>query len=174
MSGFYLVPKLGLGTPLLAKLSLATIFVPKYNLGTSGKEAPMGRNVIIAGTGFHNRSSLIQRYCHNGLKAVLKREPDNPHDPNAIAVFIEVPRLFGLYGRGLQQIGYIKASAAKGLAKQMDEGLAIQAMVASVYAPSDRDHPRVSLELDYDSPPSAQKRKRRTEKDSVSHFVRAE
>ena len=34
---FYLVPKLGLGTPLLAKLSLATIFVPKYNLGTSGK-----------------------------------------------------------------------------------------------------------------------------------------
>ena len=32
----YLVPKLSLGTPLLAKLSLATIFVPKYNLGTSG------------------------------------------------------------------------------------------------------------------------------------------
>ena len=34
---FYLVPKLGLETPLLAKLSLATIFVPKYNLGTSGE-----------------------------------------------------------------------------------------------------------------------------------------
>lgn len=127
----------------------------------------MGRNVIIAGTGFHNRASIIQRYCHDGLKAVLKREPDNPHDPNAIAVFIEVPRLFGLLGRGLQQIGYIKASAAKGLAKRMDEGLVIEASVASVYSPSDRDHPMVSLELDYDSPPPAQTRKRRTEKDSV-------
>jgi hypothetical protein len=29
-----LVPKLRLGTPLLAKLSLATIFVPQYSLGT--------------------------------------------------------------------------------------------------------------------------------------------
>lgn len=127
----------------------------------------MGRNVIIAGTGFYNRASVILRYCHDGLKAVLKREPDNLHDPNAIAVFIEVPRLFGLIGRGLKQIGYIKASAAKGLAKQMDEGLVIQARIASFYAPSDRDHPRVSLELDYDSPPSSKKRKRRTEKDSV-------
>jgi hypothetical protein len=127
----------------------------------------MGRNVILAGTGFDNRASIIRRHCHDGLNAVLKREPDNPHDPNAIAVFIEVPRLFGLLGRGLQQIGYIKASAAKGLAKRMDEGLSIQARVASVYAPSDRDHPRVSLELDYDSPPAAQKRKRRTEKDNV-------
>jgi len=117
----------------------------------------MGRNVIIAGTGFHNRASIIQRYCHDGLKAVLKREPDNPHDPNAIAVFIEVPRLFGLLGHGLQQIGYIKASAAKGLAKRMDEGLVIQARVASVYAPSGRDYPRVSLELDYGSPSSTQK-----------------
>jgi hypothetical protein len=167
VSGFYLVPKLGLGTPLLAKLSLATIFVPKYNLGTREKEALMGRNVILAGTGFHNRASIIRRYCHDGLKAVLKREPDNPHDPNAIAVFIEVPRLFGFLGRGLQQIGYIKASAAIGLAKRMDEGLSIQARVASVYAPSDRDYPRVSLELDYGSPPSTQARKRRTQKDSV-------
>jgi hypothetical protein len=127
----------------------------------------MGRNVIIAGTGFNNRASIIQRHCHDVLKAVLKRKPDNPYDPNAIAVFIEVPRLLGLLGRGLQQIGYIKASAAKGLAKRMDEGLVIEARVASVYAPIGRDHPRVSLELDYDSPPSTQKRKQRTEKDSV-------
>ena len=35
--GDFLVPKLGLGMSLLARLSLATIFVPKYNLGTSGE-----------------------------------------------------------------------------------------------------------------------------------------
>jgi hypothetical protein len=34
-----LVPKLYLGTYLPAKLSLATIFVPKCNLGTRGKHA---------------------------------------------------------------------------------------------------------------------------------------
>jgi hypothetical protein len=33
-----------LGTPLLAKLSLATFFVPKYNLGTSGKK---GANMAL-------------------------------------------------------------------------------------------------------------------------------
>jgi hypothetical protein len=32
----FLVPKLHLGTPYPAKLSLAFIFVPKCNLGTSG------------------------------------------------------------------------------------------------------------------------------------------
>jgi hypothetical protein len=35
----WLVPKLGLGTPVPANLSLATIFVPKYNLGTGGTKA---------------------------------------------------------------------------------------------------------------------------------------
>jgi hypothetical protein len=35
----FLVPYLGLGTPVLAKLSLVSIFIPKFNLGAidSGK-----------------------------------------------------------------------------------------------------------------------------------------
>ncbi len=127
----------------------------------------MGRNVIIAGTGFNNRASIIRRFCREGMKAVLKREPDNPYDPNAIAVCIEVPRLLGLFGNVLKQIGYIKASAAKGLAKRMDEGLSIQARVTSFYAPSDREHPRVSLELEYVSPVSGQIRKRQIERDNL-------
>jgi len=108
------------------------------------------RNLILAGTGFNNRAPIIRRYCHNGMKAVLKREPKNPHDSNAIAVFIEVPRLFGLLGRSLRQIGYIKAATAKSLAKRMDEGLSIQARIASFYAPLDRDYPRVTLEIAYE------------------------
>ncbi|MHB8066356.1 MAG: HIRAN domain-containing protein [Desulfobaccales bacterium] len=109
----------------------------------------MGRNVILAGTGFDNRASIIRRYCQVGIEAVLKREPDNPHDPNAIAVFIMVPRLFGFLGRNLQQIGYIKANTAKGLAKRMDAGLSIQANIINVYAPPDVNYPKVTLELDY-------------------------
>ncbi len=109
----------------------------------------MGRNVILAGTSFKNRGSIIRRYCQEGIEAVLKREPDNPHDPNAIGVFIEVPRLSGLLGRSLQQIGYIKADTAKSLAKRMDAGLSIQARVIRVYAPIDINYPKVTLELEY-------------------------
>jgi hypothetical protein len=107
----------------------------------------MGRNVIVAGTGFEGRASVIRRHCRNGQTAWLKREPTNSHDPNAIAVYIETPVLFGLFGKRLRKIGYIKAPAAEGLAQRMDEGLKISAYVASFHAPAERDRPRVSLTL---------------------------
>jgi hypothetical protein len=109
----------------------------------------MKRNVILAGTGFDSRLSIIRRHCKIGATAVLKREPDNPHDPNAIEVFIEVRRLFGLFDGGLEKIGYIKANTAKILAKLMDKGSSIQASVVNMYAPPDRNYPKVILELDY-------------------------
>jgi HIRAN domain len=109
----------------------------------------VGRHVIVAGTGFEGRASIIRNHCSNGQRVELRREPSNRHDPNAIAVYIEAPRLFGLLGKGLRQIGYIKAPAAGGLSKRMDEGLKVEATVASFYAPPDRDHPRVSLNLEY-------------------------
>ena len=109
----------------------------------------MGRHVIVAGTGFEGRASIIRNHCRNGQRVELRRQPSNRHDPNAIAVYIEAPRFFGLFGKGLRQIGYIKAPAAGGLAKRMDDGLVIQARVSSFYAPPGREHPRVSLDLEY-------------------------
>lgn len=58
----------------------------------------MGRSSIVAGTGFEGRAVIIQRYCKEGSKVALKREPNNKHDSNSIAVYLEVPRLFGLFG----------------------------------------------------------------------------
>jgi hypothetical protein len=113
----------------------------------------MGRNVIVAGTGFEGRAAVIRRYCHTGQSVELRREPNNPHDPNAIAVYLESPVLFGLLGKRRRQIGYVKAPAADGLAKRMDEGLNIVAKVASFYSPVGRDHPRVSLTLEYEPVP---------------------
>ena len=46
---FFLVPKLGLGTHLPAKLSLATIFVPKCNLGTRGIAASAIKPLVRLG-----------------------------------------------------------------------------------------------------------------------------
>jgi hypothetical protein len=79
----------------------------------------------------------------------LVREPNNPYDKDAVAVFISVPRLFGFLGNSSAQIGYIKASAADSLAKRIDTGVRVVATVKSMYAPEGREHPRVTLHLEY-------------------------
>jgi hypothetical protein len=43
---FFSFPSSSLGTPLPAKLSLATIFVPKYNLGTREIKSSPGNRVM--------------------------------------------------------------------------------------------------------------------------------
>jgi hypothetical protein len=115
----------------------------------------VGRDAIVAGTGFKNsdgtdRSEVIRRHCKNGMNVRLVREPSNEHDPNAIAVLMKVPRVFGLLGAREFQIGYIKSAAAQSVAARMDSGQRVTAVVTSFFAPAGRDHPRVSLRLDYD------------------------
>ena len=109
----------------------------------------MGKDAIVAGTGFEGRGEIIRKYVKEGTVVQLVREPLNSHDPNAIAVFISVPRLFGLLGRSQLQIGYVKAGAAQGLAAKMDGGTSVSGHVKSFYAPSGIDHPRVSLRLEW-------------------------
>ena len=109
----------------------------------------MGKDAIVAGTGFEGRAEIIRKHVKNGMPVLLLREPTNPHDPNAIAVLISVPRMFGLLGNSQVQIGYIKASAAKGLAAKMDSGTKVTGYVNSFYAPGGIEHPRVSLRLEW-------------------------
>jgi len=109
----------------------------------------MGKDAIVAGTGFEGRAEIIRKHCRNGMPVHLRREPNNPYDPDAIAVLIAVPRMFGLLGHSLVQIGYIKASAAKGLAAKLDSGKSVNGMVKSFYAPEGKDFPRVSLRLEW-------------------------
>lgn len=109
----------------------------------------MSRNAIVAGTGFEGRAPIIRRHCRVGAPVYLVRELDNEHDENAVAVYIPVPRFFGLLGASKQKVGYIKSRAAKSIAEKMDSRVKVTAVVRSFYAPEGRDHPRVSLELDY-------------------------
>jgi hypothetical protein len=107
----------------------------------------MRKNAIVAGTGFEGRDKIIKSYCKEGMTVILKRDPTNEHDSNAISVFLEIPRLFGLFGKSQKNIGFIKSTTAKALAKKMDNGVEIKAKVASFWAPSDIDFPRVSIEV---------------------------
>lgn len=109
----------------------------------------MGRDAIVAGTGFEDRAKIIRRHVRDGMPVRLRREPNNPYDANAVAVLIEVPRLLGFLGRRLVQIGYIKSGAAKSIAPKIDAGILVTGFVKSFYAPDGRDHPRVSLRLEW-------------------------
>jgi len=109
----------------------------------------MGRDAIVAGTGFEGRASLIRRYVREGMPALLRRDPANAYDPNAVAVLIAVPRMFGLLGTSYRQIGFIKAGAAKVIAAKIDSGIPVSGYVKSFHAPTGIDHPRVSLRLEW-------------------------
>ncbi len=107
----------------------------------------MRKTAILAGTGFEGREAIIRSHCRDGMTISLVRDPYNPHDPNAVAVYIDVPRVGGLLGSSRRQIGFIKASTAKSLAKAMDSGRRISGYVKSFWAPDDYEFPRVTVEI---------------------------
>ena len=117
----------------------------------------MGRTTNVAGTGYKNtdgssRRNIIRRYVRENIRVTLRRELHNTHDThdiNAVAVYVSAPRLFGLLGTTLKQIGYLKASAAISIANKMDAGESLSGRVGSYYVPPGNDHPKVSIVLKY-------------------------
>lgn len=83
------------------------------------------------------------------MPVVLRREPDNEHDINAIAVDMMVSRWYTLFRKVPLHIGYIKKAKAMSMAKKMDAGGRIlSARISSMYL--EMNHPRVSLEIEAD------------------------
>lgn len=111
-------------------------------------------SAIVAGTGFANKdgnpAEFIRRYCKDGMKAGLVREPANPYDSNAIAVTLWAGNW--LFGGKTAMIGHVKASLAERLAPLMDAGVQMRAVVVSHFAPPGKEFPRVSLEIAYTEP----------------------
>lgn len=69
----------------------------------------------------HHESAARRGDFTPGARVRLVREPDNPHDPNAIAVYAESAR---------QLAGYVSRGYAKRLAKLMDSGADMVAVSA--------------------------------------------
>lgn len=63
----------------------------------------------------------ILKTCSSGDPLVLKREPKNKYDRNAIAVF-----------RGTDQLGYLSKEVAEELAKVMDSGKELTANILEI------------------------------------------
>ncbi len=77
----------------------------------------------------------------------LLREPNNPHDPDAVSVWVEVP---GFLRAKRKQIGYLKRSYAERIAKVLDDNYRLWAQIDEIYDPEGRDHPNVRLNVGYD------------------------
>lgn len=69
------------------------------------------------------RQEIISEDLYEGMDLVLEREPDNPYDPNAVAV------LTSSYG---DQVGYLNKDLAAELAPLMDDGQLVTATVADI------------------------------------------
>ncbi len=82
----------------------------------------MKRHIIkLVGVTIDDAQENIKKFgCKDIGSFALVREPDNPHDPNAIRV-----ELAGLY------LGYVPRHIAKNLAPQMDAGRRLIALFVS-------------------------------------------
>lgn len=109
----------------------------------------MEYRAIVAGTGFEGRAARIRAYAKPGVELDLKREPENPYDPNAIAVYLRVRKWYTLFREVPMQIGYVKRNRAEMLSKRIDEGgRIVSAHIVSMH--TGQKHPRVSINIKTD------------------------
>jgi hypothetical protein len=94
------------------------------------------RVVAVAGAGQHHAEALAPDDAEPGRPLELRRDPENPHDANAIAV----------HGAGGEQVGWVPREVAAELAPEIDEGRPWAAVVLREQRRSPRD-PRHGLTM---------------------------
>ena len=100
---------------------------------------------VNSGPDKHKRQWAISK-CASGQRLTLKREPDNPVDSNAVAVYAS-GKVFIFFDYE-QQIGYLSASIAKQLADDMDAGTKVACIVLGVTGGGDVTY-GLNVEVDF-------------------------
>jgi hypothetical protein len=95
------------------------------------------RVASVAGAGQHHAEALLADTVAPGRPLLLRRDPDNPHDPNAIQVHP---------AGGGDQVGWVPRELAAELAPQLDAGRPWAAVVLREQRRSPRD-PRHGLTM---------------------------
>ena len=103
------------------------------------------------------RQDTIRR-CRKGERVILKREPDNPHDNNAVAALREDG----------DQIAYLSRDNAEWVARLMDEGKELEAKIKRITGGT-RDKPTRGVVIDVNTTPRSQTRQ--TEKTSETGLL---
>jgi hypothetical protein len=102
----------------------------------------------VVGNHIRDRTKVIRKHCFETKFVELRREPNNPHDPNAVAVWVSVPSFFS--GSKQKQIGYLKRSHAERIAKVLDANYKLWAQIDEIYDPEGWKFPKVKLNVGYD------------------------
>ena len=100
-----------------------------------GREAAAERGLIVtgvAGAGRHHVEAL--QAVEIGQPLTLRRDPGNPHDPNAVAVI------------AAEQVGWVPRDLAVGVAADLDAGRPWSALVLREQRASPRD-PRSGITM---------------------------
>jgi HIRAN domain len=95
------------------------------------------RVAAVAGAARHHADALASDAAAPGKPLVLRRDPENPHDPDAIAVHAE---------GGGEQLGWVPRELAEELAGEIDAGREWSAVVLREQRASPRD-PRSGLTM---------------------------
>ena len=122
------------------------VWVAGYQLVDAGsgrylsRDAPeltaQGLRVVgVAGAGRHHAEAIDSDAVKPGSPLELRRQPDNEHDPNAIAVHA-----------GDAQVGWVPREVAAELAAELDQGRPWSALVLREQRRSPRD-PRDGLTM---------------------------
>lgn len=88
----------------------------------------------IVGSKFHKGAREMLDRLPDDIELRVARQPENPHDKNAIAVF-----------HGFQQLGFVTAEIAKTLAPLMD--IAGRDTIPGRYDKGDGRNPTVSMKV---------------------------
>lgn len=86
--------------------------------------ATMKANIV--GSSFYEEAGSIIARLRPGAKLILRREPDNPYDKNAIAVH------FLMKGGREPKLGHLSRGLAELMAPKLDAGVAIEATKAPI------------------------------------------
>ena len=110
----------------------------RYLARESPELAALGLRVAgVAGAGAHHAEALATDAVAPGGALELRRDPDNPHDPNAIQVHP---------AGGGDQVGWVPRELAAELAPELDAGRPWAAVVLREHRRSPRD-PRDGLTM---------------------------
>jgi len=87
----------------------------------------------VAGVTFKNaddssRQDYIRAYCKAGMTIILKREPNNPYDNNAVGIWIKRRTIIN----SEVQIGYLNAEVAEEIADYIDKGGTVVGKIVEV------------------------------------------
>lgn len=111
--------------PRLPRRGLVGLLLPALLLGWLGLAGAQQLRVLVqssplAGYQFHAGSEVWDQ-LRVGDALSLVREPDNPHDPNAVRV----------EWRG-RQLGYLPRAENREIAAELDRGSAVEARIAQL------------------------------------------